>query len=62
MRDIIRGLDGTIEYTIDTDWNGDKIVRNQHGEMLGRVINGQTRDKHGNLVSLNENIAALFGR
>ena len=56
----IRGLDGSVQYTIDVSPDGTKTVRNRHGELLGRIVHGQTRDKHGELLSLDENLALLL--
>ena len=56
----IRNLDGTLGYTIDTSLDGTKTIRNKHGELLGRIIRGQTRDKHGNLLSWDENLGLLM--
>ena len=56
----IRNLNGTLGYTIDTGPNGMKTVRNKHGELLGRIINGQTRDKSGKLLSWDENLGLLM--
>ena len=59
-RQQIRNLQGTVEYTIDVSPDGTKTVRNKHGELLGRIVHGQTRDKHGNLLSLDENVGLLM--
>ncbi len=56
----IRNLKGTIEFTIDTNPDGTKSVRNKHGELLGRIVHGQTRDKHGDLLSLDENLGLIM--
>ena len=56
----IRNLHGSVEYTIDVSPDGTKTVRNKHGELLGRIVHGQTRDKHGSLLSLSENLGLLL--
>lgn len=43
------------------DYGDHKEVRNRHQELVGRIINGQTRDRYGNLVSYQENVGLLFG-
>jgi hypothetical protein len=60
QRKQIRNLQGSVEYTIDVSPDGSKTVRNKHGELLGRIIHGQTREKHGNLLSVDENIGLLM--
>ena len=60
MREQIRDHQYQIIGYIDD--NGDlKEVRNKHGELVGRIINGQTRDASGNIVSYQENPGLLFG-
>ncbi|MBI4583223.1 MAG: hypothetical protein HY717_04290 [Planctomycetes bacterium] len=59
-RQQIRNLQGSVEYTIDVSADGTKTVRNKHGELLGRIVHGQTRDRHGNLVALDENVGLLM--
>ena len=56
----IRNLDGTLGFMIHIGPDGTKTVRNKHGELLGRIINGQTRDKSGNLLSWDENLGLLM--
>jgi len=60
QRKKIRNLQGSVEYTADVTPDGTKTVRNKHGELLGRIIHGQTRDRHGNLLSLDENVGLLL--
>ena len=60
MREYIRGQDNSVQFTIDESPDGTKTVRNEHGELLGRIVHGQTRDKSGNLLSNNENIGLLM--
>jgi len=57
----VRGRDNSVQFTVDEDPDGTKIVRNKHGELLGRIIHGQTRDRSGNLLSNDENIGLLMG-
>jgi len=43
------------------DYGTYQEVRDRHGELVGRIINGQTRDRYGSLVSWQENPGLLFG-
>lgn len=43
------------------DLGYEKEVRNKHGELVGRIINGQTRDVHGSIISFQESPGLLFG-
>jgi hypothetical protein len=61
-RQRIRDLQGSVEYTIDVSPDGTKTVRNKHGELLGRIVHGQTMDRHGNLLSWDENLGLLMAR
>lgn len=60
MRESIRNLHNEIIGYID-DYGDLKEVRNRHGELVGRIINGQTRNMHGEIVSFQENPGLLFG-
>lgn len=60
MRTSIRNLHNEVIGYID-DLGDQKEVRNKHGELVGRVIHGQTRNVHGEIVSYQENPGLLFG-
>lgn len=59
-REYIRGRDNSVQFMIDEQSNGTKVIRNKHGELLGMIVNGQTRDKSGSLLSNDENIGLLM--
>ncbi len=58
----IRGIDGSVQFTIDESPDGTKTVRNKHGELLGRIVHGQRRDRYGNLLSPDNNLGSLMTR
>lgn len=60
MREPIRDLHNQMIGYID-NYGDYKEVRNKHGELIGRIINGQTRNLHGEIVSYQENPGLLFG-
>ena len=60
MRESIRNQHNQIIGYID-DYNGHKEIRNKHGELVGRIIQGQTRNIYGEIVSFQENPGLLFG-
>jgi len=43
------------------DYGSHQEIRNKHGELIGRIVNGQTRDRYGELVSWQANPGLLFG-
>lgn len=45
-----------------TDYGTHQEVRNKHFTLVGRIVNGETRDKFGNLVSFFPNPGLLFSR
>lgn len=59
-RKLIRNLQGTMVFMIDTAPDGTKTVRDNRGQILGRIVNGQTRDEHGNILCWDENLGLLL--
>jgi hypothetical protein len=60
MRESIRNRHNEIIGYID-DYGNLKEIRNKHGELIGRIVNGQTWNVYGEIVSFQENPGLLFG-
>ena len=60
MRTSIRNQRNEVIGYIDERLNY-KEVRNEHGELIGRIVDGQTRNAYGEIVSFQENPGLLFG-
>jgi hypothetical protein len=60
VREIVRNVQNEIEYYIDEHPDGSKEVRDKHGTLIGRIVNGQTRDRYGNLLSRTENVGLIM--
>jgi hypothetical protein len=56
----IRDSSGQIIGYLDDDGDN-QVVRNRHGEIVGRVVGGHTYDKNWNMVSREENPGLLYG-